>query len=269
MEKNVVELTPVQAGVYWCINIIRNKVREINYSSTATDNEICFSSIFYSYTDMEWRKVYLELVEHFMEIANNDSYLFFLDTEIGGHDVLNAILSKVVNTNIPDISLASNFTKDSVINIKKDSAVVWYKSCGDIPLSLDYESDYILTGNQDELEIYNVLIATLSMLGTLDPGFRSISELRSRFCKEFKKINKLEDSLETITERFNLAYKKANERGLVNGSVYSTNFYPHIGSMDIAALEDYMDKGHHYADVVLQREKVFPLPVDNKLKKEN
>ncbi|MDE5888601.1 MAG: hypothetical protein K2H20_01130 [Bacilli bacterium] len=269
MEKGMVELTPVQASAYWCVNMIRNKVREINTNRNVSSNEVGFLSLFYSYTDKEWRNLYLELVEHFKEITDNERYDFFIDTEVGEHDVLNAIISMIIKEDVPDISLSSNSENDSIIYIKNDSASVWYMSCGDMPLSLKYEPDYVLTGDQDELELYNVLVATLAMIVTLDSGFRSISKLRERFCEEYKKANGLEDELESIVVRFNLAYKRASERGLVTGSDSSKSFFTSIGLMDISALEDYMDKGHHYAEVVLEREDVFPLPVSNELKKEN
>lgn len=270
MEQSILKLTPVQASAYWCVNMMRNKVREINQYSSANDQECDFLDIFYGYGDVEWRNIYIELSNHFEEIVEEmNGYEFSIDTGAGGHNKLNQVLSLILKQSIPDISLSGYSSKDSVVYVTKDKASVWYKSCGEMPLSLKYETDYVLTGNEDELELYSTLVATMAMLGVLDSGFRSTAELRGRFCKEFKKVNGLEDSLENITERFNLAYKKANERGLVTGNVYSTSFYPLIGSADIAALEDYMDKGHHYADVVLQREEVFPLPVDNKLKKDN
>ncbi len=142
MEKGRLRLTPVQASAYWCVNMMRNKVKEINTCGNASNNEICFLDLFYSYTDKDWRNIYLELVDHFTEIAENESYMFYLDTELGGHDVLNAVVSKIIKAEVPDISLSSYSAKDSVIDIKKDKAVVWYKSCGDMPLSLEYEADY-------------------------------------------------------------------------------------------------------------------------------
>lgn len=270
MEKVIVKLTPIQASAYWCVNMMRSKVKEINSYRNANDNECEFLELFYSYTDVEWRNIYLGLVEHFTEIVNSmEDDEFVLDTEAGGHNKLNSVLTSIINQSVPDISLAGYSSKDSVISMNNDGASVWYKSCGEMPLSLTWDAEYVLTGDKKELDFYNLLVATIANLGALNPGFRSIPELRERFCREYKKVNVLNDKLQDIAERFNSAYRKANERGLVTGSVYSKMFFSSICSMDIAGLEDYMDIGHHYADVILQREEVFPLPVDNKLKKEN
>lgn len=268
MESVKVKLTCIQASAYWCVNIMRNKVKEINECRNASDNEIYFLDLFYSYTDIEWRNIYLELVGHFTEIAENESYKFYLDTELGGHDLLNVLVSRIINVDVPDIRLASDSVKDSVIDIKKDKAMIWYKSCGDMPLSLEYDADYILTGDKEELDFYNLVLATMIMLTDLDLGFRSISDFRKRFCVEYKKVNGLNDKLEDIFERFNRAFSKINERDLVTGSVYSKSFFPSITSMDVVSVEKYLDMGRHYADVILEREEVFPLPINNKLKKD-
>ncbi len=126
-----------------------------------------------------------------------------------------------------------------------------------------------ITGDKEELDFYNLVVATIVMLISLDSGFRNIQEFRKRFCTEYKKVNDLNEKIEDVVERFNRAYGKANERGLVTGSVYSKYFFPSISSMDVASVEDYLDMGHHYADVILQREEVLHSSVDNKLKKEN
>ncbi len=269
MEKGMIELTPIQASAYWCVNMMRNKIKEISRNKSVDCNEIEFLNIFYSYSDIEWRRIYVELCSHFDEIAQEmNGYEFSLDTELGGHNRLNQVLSNVLNVSIPDIRLAGYSSKDSVLYVTKNKVSVWYKSCGEMPLSKKYETDYVLTGNKEELDFYNLVLATIAMLGVQNPGFRSIPNLRKRFCEEYKKVHN-DKELVDIVDEFNMAYKKANERELVIGGVSSDRFIPIMYSMDIALLEDYLDMGQHYADVILQRDEVFPLPVDNKLKKEN
>ena len=98
MKKEEIELSPVEATSYWWINSIKYKVREIAISGTNDKSEAEFLEIFYNYTEINWRQVYLELVKYiFQDVASyipkshHDS--FSQDTAIKGHTKINDEIS--------------------------------------------------------------------------------------------------------------------------------------------------------------------------------
>ena len=63
-------------------------------------------------------------------------------------------------------------------------ACVWYKSCGTTNLSTKYDPCYILTGDLEELDFYNLLLTTLIVLKELDKDFNLTQELKEVFINE-------------------------------------------------------------------------------------
>ena len=179
-ENREIELSSIEATAYWWINVIRSKVRELILSGTSDKKEIEFVKKFYNYTEIDWRNLYLELVKYITEDVNNYVPIgnimgidtFSQDTDKKGHDRINAELSKIMNCYIPDIRLASSSTKDLVIYTNMFGACVWYKSGGVINLSTKYDPTYILTGDEQELNFYNLIVSTIAALKEKDKNFK-------------------------------------------------------------------------------------------------
>ena len=253
-----IELSSIQATAYWWINIIRHKVREIVLKPSTNKKEIAFAKIFYYYTETEWRILYLGLIGCIADDVNNyvlqgnDIDAFHQDTNVGGHDKINSELSKLVNKEVPDIRLADYSSKDYVIYTFKTGALLWYKSAGVYELAYDYEPSYILTGDEDELEFYNLFISIVLALHHANPDFRSVSKLREKFCTEYKKLNNLEEPLEELYIRFNKAFAKACDREIIMGRPYIENYFCSFKDIDYIGLEKYSDIAKHYATIILK-----------------
>ena len=105
-----IELSPIEVTAYWWTNSIKEKVRDIIIHNSRDDCENKFASIFYGYTEVDWRNLYLALVKdiaHDVECLDTTQGVYFSqDTCIGGHDRLNEELAQITNKFIPDIRLA-------------------------------------------------------------------------------------------------------------------------------------------------------------------
>lgn len=257
-KKAVIELSPIEATAYLWINSIRYRVREIVISGTTDKNEAKFAEIFYGYTEIDWRKVYLELVKYISEdvdsyIPKDHSDAFSQDTDINGHERLNDEISKIIGQRIPDIRLAGNGVKDSVIYTTASFASVWYKSCGVNNLSTEYEPSYILTGDDNNLFFYNLLISTIAVLDKVDSSFKSVSTLRERFCSEYIKLSETKETIKDVIEMFNYSFDKANDKEIIIGRSYKEMYFSSFRDIDYVGLEPYMDLAYHYASVILQK----------------
>lgn len=167
-----VVLSSAENTAYWWNMIIRRKVREIVISGARNKNEYNFANIFMKFSERDWRRLYIELADLIIDDINTfvpkfTRYgidAFNQDTDKGQHDRLNEELSKIVGKKVPDIRLASNNYKDSVIFTNLFGVSIWYKSCGINDLEPDYDSEYILTGDERELDFYNTLLSTMLVL---------------------------------------------------------------------------------------------------------
>ena len=260
-EREKIELSSLEVTSYWWINVIRKKVRELAIDGPHGQKEIKFLNTFYNCTEKDWRKIYLELTKYIMEDINNfvpqgdiiGIDAFSQDTDLGGHNRINAELSKITKCKIPDIRLASNSSKDSVIYTNMFGASVWYKSCGVTNLPTLYDACYILTGNEKELHFYNSLIATVSVLKGLDRNFNSVSVLRNVFCKEYKKVNKLKDTLKELKVLFDYSFNKASDSDIIYGRFWDETYSAYFREIDYVGLDEFMDIANYYSNVVLEK----------------
>lgn len=273
-KKEEIELSPIEATAYWWINSIRYRVREIAISGARDNSEVEFAELFYSYTEIDWRKVYLELVKCISEdvdnyIPKNPSDTFSQDTDIKGHERLNDEMSKIIGQQIPDIRLASNGVKDSVIYTTVAFASVWYKSCEVNKLSTKYDPSYVLTGDRNSLDFYNLLISTIAVLDKTDSSFKSVSTLRERFCREYIKLSESEETINDVVERFNFYFDKASDNEIILGRSFKEMYFPSFRDIDYVGLDSYMELANHYASVILQKIKDGDeTPFCKKLKKQ-
>lgn len=259
-EKNIIDLTPIETTAYWWVSIIRYKIRELIDLGAANKGEVKFVEKFYNCTERDWRNIYLGLVSLITEDVKNyetkgmdDS--FWQDTDKGGHNRLNEELKILMKFSIPDIRLASTASKDSIIYTNNERASVWYKSCGVSELPYKYEKDYILTGDEEELDFYNLVISIIVVLNNQDSNFKSTTMLRKIFCEEFKKLNNLSCDLNAIIDKFNRVFKKAGERNILLGKVWDDTYYPVFNNIDLVGLQDYMAAAQYYAFRILAENK--------------
>ena len=261
MSKNI-ELSAVEATSYWWTKTIIQKVREILIKKTCSQNERRFAEIFINYTERDWRKLYLELNKYIIENVNNyipqeiigiDCYN--QDTAQNQHNDINRALSKITNKNIPDIRLASYYRKDTVIYTNIFEASIWYKSCGTTNLPTQYDPDYIITGDEKQLYLNNLFLATVAKIQEIDNDFNSISLLQKNFCKTIGSKKNLEKDKTQIEERFYIAWKNANDKDIILGSIYDETYSAHFHKFDFKEIEAYIEEAQHYADIILKSAK--------------
>lgn len=271
-----IELSSIEATAYWWINMIKNKVRELSIQGTNDKNERAFLTIFYQFTEIEWRNLYLGLIDCITEDVNNyvprgfiDLDAFNQDTDESAHDRLNAELAKILNCHIPDIRLASNSSKDFVIYTNMFGASVWYKSCGVMPLSHKYEPSFILTGNKDELDFYNLIITTMAIIDEIDHSFNSIPLLRARFCEAYQSFKQTDAAFDTTIADFNRLFDKACDNDIVYGRHWKPTYFLSFREIDFIGLEEYYDTAERFAHVILQRKPDEPVFISRRLKRNN
>ena len=251
-----IELSPIEVTAYWWINSIKGKVRDIVIHNSRDYNEHLFINIFYGYTEVDWRNMYLALtkaiahdVEDFDTTQDN---CFSQNTCIGGHDRLNEELAQITNKVIPDIRLAGFGVKDSVIYTTSSKASVWYKSSGKYMLPTMYDESYILTGNRKKLDFYNTLISTIAIIEQKDKYFNSVPVLRERFCQEYIRLSDEDENEEDIAQWFNVCFDKADDKGLIHGRHFDRKYFPSFRNIDFVGLNPYLPLANHYADIILE-----------------
>ena len=251
-----IELSPIEVTAYWWINSIKEKVRDIIIHNSRDDCENKFASIFYGYTEVDWRNLYLALVKdiaHDVECLDTTQGVYFSqDTCIGGHDRLNEELAQITNKFIPDIRLAGFDVKDSVIYTTSSRASVLYKSCGDRVLPTMYDESYILTGNQKKLDFYNTLISTIAIIEQKDKYFNSVPVLRERFCQEYIRLSDEDENEEDITGLFNVCFDKVSDKKTIVGRHFDRKYFPSFRNIDFVGLNPYLPLANHYADIILE-----------------
>ena len=171
------------------------------------------------------------------------------------HQRLNTELSKILNIKVPDIRLANSDLKDSVIYTNIFEACVWYKSCGTTNLSTKYDPCYILTGDLEELDFYNLLLAILITLKELDKDFNSIPKLKEVFINEYSKINNNLEDMNDIEEKFNYYLSRLNDLGLIYGRYWSNTYSAYFRDIDLVGLEKYMNTARQIANLILNNDK--------------
>lgn len=258
--KKKIELSSIEATAYWWTNIIKNKVRELIKINTTDEKEINFVKLFYNYTEADWRNLYLGLIK-FITLSVNTyiptCYEYGIDafnqnTDKTGHDQLNVALSKILDKPfIPDIRLASNSLKDYTIYTNIFGASVWYKSGGLTKLPTKYKPTYILTGNEEELYLRNLLLATIIVLNELDKNFHSITILRKAFCQEYQK-NICKKKIEDVIELFNAVFNQLNDDRIIMGRCYNDTYYTNLLQNDYAKVNKYILVASQYANKILE-----------------
>ena len=197
--------------------------------------------------------MYLKLVERITEYTNtNEDNSFEQDSMPGGHDIINSILKEVTKKDIPDISLTLEIYKDFVTTTQEYYTEIMYKDCcwKELPDYYRKEFNYILTGNQQELDFYYLIVALIVKLHKLNKDFSSMEELKSKFCKEYMKLNNINDYI-YMHNIFEKAISLANDNKIIIGSAWGSFFFTQYTKEDINGIKEYMPTANHYANIIL------------------
>ena len=259
-----IELSATEVTAYWWIGVIRNKIREISAcQNQASKDELDFLNIFHDYTERDWRNVYLGLVNKITEDINNyvpngdfigiSANVFNQDTDAKGHDRLNSELCQITKRHIPDIRLSARWSYDMVIYTNMFGASVRLKSCGLRQLTTKYDASYILTGDEEILDFYNQLVATIFLLHKKDKKFDSIPILKKYFCEEYKKNQESEQQLQELYEKFDYIFKRAYAKDVIGITMLDKNYYSKIKDIDLVCLDKYMKMADIYANAILNQ----------------
>lgn len=268
LNEEKIKLTGVEQAAYWWTNRLMYMTRyfALRYERKVghiTPDEVKFLSLFYNYTDKEWRDLYLKLTEFITEDVNSFEPTgdvigidaFSQDTTKGRHARLNAELAKITGVKgFPDIRLADSGYKDEVIYADWVRSYVWYKSCGTRPLEISYDPTYILSGNEKELKLYNNLVSTFAFLDKTKS--HDMDLFRMSFCKAYKRLNAPTEDIVKIRDLFNKCYHLANERKLVTGRFWDKTFFPNLLKYDYAGLSgECMQNGDRCSSFYISRPK--------------
>lgn len=201
MEIKKIELNPIEATSYWWVETIKKKLKEI-LSFEYNQEEKDFLLALYDFTDIEWRKLYLELIKCISCKVENLSYkeddeYYHQATLKKCHNDVNEALRFVAGKKIPDIGLSPLNVEDSSIYTNKYGADRIYCLSGIVPLNTMYEPNYILSGDEVELEMKN-LIMYLMELGLYD---KSLETFKDIFCEFYCDLHKEYDR-KLIEENF-------------------------------------------------------------------
>ena len=263
------ELTPAQNTAFWWTNrikyiarcIAKNYAREHAYP--LSPNQKKFLKVFYNFSEIDWRNLYLNLTKYIDQDINSyvkKGLLFSIDmfsqeTSEGKHNRLNQELGEILQIpKFPDLRLAASGSKDEVIYSGREGVCIWYKNCGVKDLSRYVEPTYVLTGDEQEVDVYNQLITTIIALKKRDNKFNSIDLLSKGFCMAYLKFNDPQaNSYVEVLKRFNKAYDKAEEWDIVAGKRSQTKFICTALNFDITGLDGYRELAEQYADLILSQ----------------
>lgn len=122
--EDIVKLNSFQQAAYCIVCSLQQKIKEIaseGYSQGSKRKEIAkFCEAFEEFTDICWHDLYFDLANELEKEFNKlpkGNICVEIDTAIGGHDILNRILSDVMCCHVPDIRLSPNNQKESILRI--------------------------------------------------------------------------------------------------------------------------------------------------------
>ena len=177
------KLTNAQSIAYMMVNIIRKTLDYLLYKPTKlTNEEVRFVDNFYRHNLRDWRSVYLELTDYITKEKNKSLNL-------------NEGISKILGCPI------------SICFKNRDSNFIEQ----DIYL---HQDDYILTGNDEILEMSHLIVTLIKMTTekNIDCTDRKFKEI---FCQEFMNYNGKYYTPEEVSKMFDIAIAWATREGLV------------------------------------------------------
>lgn len=266
MEQRKIELDSYEQTAYWWIRMLRKKINElyiykIRIGVLKREEEEDFLSIFENFSEKDWRNLYIKLSEYIAKDV--DDYVprkniiadrFEQDTMKEGHQRLNEELSDIVGKKVPDIRLSINSEKDYIISTDTYYSYEWYKSCGVKTLERIYNCsyNYVLTGDEEELDFYNLLLATCICVSEKRPDFNSIYILKDIFCNEYDLYNNFEKNINNLFEEFNKVFMAFQGRIDISKFWEEKYRYYDIKDIDKNGLDSYMDQANKIASIIIR-----------------
>ena len=242
-----VNLNPIEATAYFWVNTIKNKIREISLNKEDFSKlEIEFYNNFYKFTDKEWRKLYIELCKYIdikvKKYSHHGMYGiddYHQETAKYYHEDINEVLSNISKTIVPDIRLATNDKEDIIITTNPYGANKYYESYGIVPLDKTYEYNYILTGDKQELELYNLIMSVIVVMN--QKGNHSVDYLRKVFLKLYSEMYE-NINIKQAEENFNRIFNQIHDKGLLEGLSLDKEYNCKFEKIDLVGIEPYMKK---------------------------
>ena len=241
------ELTPVEATAYFWVKTIKDKIREMSINTNdISEKELEFFNDFSKFTDVEWRKLYIELCK-FIDIkvkkySHHGLYGiddYHQDTAKYYHKDINEILSYVSKKEVPDIRLAGKNKEDLIIATNPYGANKFFESYGMIPLDKIYDYNYILSGDKKELELYNLVMSVIVVMN--QNGNHSIDYLRKVFCNLYLEMHD-NINIKELEEDFNRIFNQIHDKGLLEGVSLDKEYNCKFENIDLIGIEPYMKK---------------------------
>lgn len=214
MQIKKINLSPIEATAYWWVQTINKKLIEIEILNDNKE-EREFLSNFKDFTDVEWRILYLELTKYISKkvnnISNNDeAECYHQDTAKKYHNDINEVLCSVLKTNIPDINLTLSGIESSAIYTNQYGADRVYDISGIVKLDTIYDSNYILSGDEKELEMKNLIMYLID----LEVYNKSLESLKEIFCEFYSNLHDVDKEL--LEDDFMRIYNQLSDQGLVD-----------------------------------------------------
>ena len=258
IDNNRLLLNPMETTAFWWIEMIRNKVREINRNSSSDNNEIKFASLFDNYTEVDWRNLYLDLVDLIEgDIREKKGNYYSQETAKERHDNINLELSCILNSEIPDIDISPENSKSHVIYTNDKFVSAGARGNG-VASTLKREQTpwYTLTGNETDLNCYYLLAATLAIIDANTNKFSSkpLKPLETGIIQGYRKYISPEEEINNIKNATVLAIENAKRNKILKicdyiiPPTYETSF----SAIDYNGLEPYMDQAMDLASVILK-----------------
>ena len=170
---------------YCWVRIIRSKVNDIiRNPKYYGENSRRFSEIFREFTEENWRSLYLYLVSKIKgDYEINGT--FSQSTAKKGHLFINDVLS------IPDINLSERQKKPFSIDMFSKNVYISNNTRKRLPSGYDDSHNYVLNGNEEELEFYNLVYNVISSIRIKDKRIKSLNQIRRIFCEKYCEVNNI------------------------------------------------------------------------------
>ena len=255
---NKIELSSYEVTAYWWIKKIKTRIKDIIANEEKYNNdEVDFAHILYNYTENDWRNIYIQLARYIEAKVNDYECEYYQGVDKKRHNDINYVLSSFNKSLVPDIKLAGDELIDCDIYTSKGSATVFYNTRGLVPLSTAYEEEFLLTGNKEQLDFYNLIKAVIVSLHRLDTSFSSVDQLRNEFCDIYFKKNHdcLLQDLRQIRDSFNVVMDQLSDKNLITGSWNSKNYKCLFEDMDLVGIDSYFKNAEIYTNQILNRSK--------------
>ena len=252
-----ISLTPSKLAAYWWIEKIRTKIKDIK-NNPCTPEELEFTSLFDNYAEIDWRNLYTKLniiIERDINEKEKENDYHSQGTGKGEHSLINFELMSILKKQIPDISITTIGSKDSIIYANNGIAGVEQKNDKTVQLLSTTSPWFIITGNDTDLFCYSLLAATLAIINEDNDSQRNFNELRQGIIKGYRDYLLCDEDIESITERTDLAIEYAKHNGIIeiqdtSPETYKTKFT----DSDYCDLDLYMEFATEIARDILAQD---------------